>query len=268
MRVISYGGGVQSTALIAMAATGELAADVALFANVGDDSEKSATLAYVRDVMVPWAREQGFDLRIVHRLRRDGSVAPTLLQQLESAKSRSIEIPARMANGAPGTRNCTETYKIRTINRWLRDNGVKPSNKATVLIGFSYDEAHRMGRNKPRRYSVADYPLVDRRITREDCKRIIERAGLPVPPKSSCWFCPYQKPSEWARLRRDDAATFERAAQLEAVLIARRAGLGKDPIYLTRFAKPLAEAIQVEQDGLDFGSGPGAESCDEGYCWT
>ena len=34
---ISYGGGVQSTALIVLAATGRIHADAALFANVGDD---------------------------------------------------------------------------------------------------------------------------------------------------------------------------------------------------------------------------------------
>ena len=48
MRVISYGGGVQSPALLVMAARGELGkVDAALFCNVGDDSEHPETLEYV-----------------------------------------------------------------------------------------------------------------------------------------------------------------------------------------------------------------------------
>lgn len=45
MRVISYGGGVQSTAMIVLAAQGKLGPVTdAIFANVGDDSEHPQTL--------------------------------------------------------------------------------------------------------------------------------------------------------------------------------------------------------------------------------
>jgi hypothetical protein len=39
LRVISYGGGVQSTALLVLAAQGRIDFGVFLFANVGDDSD-------------------------------------------------------------------------------------------------------------------------------------------------------------------------------------------------------------------------------------
>lgn len=55
LSVISYGGGVQSTAMMVLAAQGELAVDAMLFANVGNDSERKATLNYVRDVAIPFA---------------------------------------------------------------------------------------------------------------------------------------------------------------------------------------------------------------------
>ena len=51
LKVISYGGGVQSTAMVVLAVQGRIDADVALFSNVGDDSEHPATLEYVRNVM-------------------------------------------------------------------------------------------------------------------------------------------------------------------------------------------------------------------------
>lgn len=53
LRTISYGGGVQSTALLVLAATGRIDFTTFLMSNVGDDSEHPDTLTYVHDVAVP-----------------------------------------------------------------------------------------------------------------------------------------------------------------------------------------------------------------------
>jgi hypothetical protein len=267
LRVISYGGGVQSTALCVLATQGKLGhVDAALFSNVGDDSEHPATVTYVREVMIPWAKTHNLDIQELIRKRRDGHTE-TLYQRLIRPGSRSLPIPVRMPDtGAPGTRNCTADFKIKVIGRWLREHGAKKDRPATTLIGFSLDEIVRMSNKRVSPWDIPEYPLIDLRLTREDCKRIIERAGLPVPPKSACYFCPFHKPSTWARMRRDEPDLFEKSSQLETLLNKRRDVLGKDHVYLTRFGKPLKDAIHVEQDSLDFG-GPG-ETCDEGYCWT
>lgn len=104
LRVISYGGGVQSTAMIVLATQGRIDADVALFACVGNDSEHPATLAYVRSIAIPWAAERGLPVHELHRTKRDGSTE-TLHGRLIREGSRSLPIPVRMSNGAPGTRN-------------------------------------------------------------------------------------------------------------------------------------------------------------------
>ncbi len=49
LRVCSYGGGVQPTALLVLAAQGTIDYRTFLFCNVGDDSEHPATLCYVRE---------------------------------------------------------------------------------------------------------------------------------------------------------------------------------------------------------------------------
>lgn len=60
LRTISYGGGVQSTALGVLATQGKLddimggPIDAMLYSNVGDDSEHPATNEYVRNVFTPW----------------------------------------------------------------------------------------------------------------------------------------------------------------------------------------------------------------------
>jgi hypothetical protein len=266
LSVISYGGGVQSTALLVLAARGEIHVDAALFANVGDDSEHPDTLRYVREIAQPYGAAEDVPVHVLDRRTRTGDVE-TLMGRLSKVGSRSLPIPVRMSNGAPGMRSCTIDFKVRVIAKWLKAHGASRKHPASVNIGFSFDEAIRMGAGTTRPYERLAYPLIDRRLTREDCKRIIERAGLPVPPKSSCFFCPFHRPSMWARMRRDEPLLFERSAALEDMLNARRDVLGKDHVWLTRFAKPLREAVQSEQAGLDFGTGPG-ETCDEGYCWT
>lgn len=269
MRVISYGGGVQSTALCVLAVQGKIGkVDAALFANVGDDSEHPATCSYVREQMLPWCAERGLDVHELHRVKRDGS-RETLMENLLRPASRAINIPVRMPdNGAPGNRNCTETFKILVIRRWLRSHGVTKNAPAAVLVGFSTDEIHRVNNRRLSPYDIPEHPLLDLNLSRQDCKRVIAEAGLPVPPKSACYFCPFHRPSKWARMRRDEPALFWKAAELEHILNERRDTLGRDHVYLTRFGVPLADAIQEEQPELDFGTELGAESCDEGYCWT
>lgn len=267
MRVISYGGGVQSTALIVLAVTGKIApVDAALFANVGDDSEHPATLDYVRNVAIPWAAERGLPVHELNRIRRDGSTE-TLWGRLMRADSRSLPIPIRMDNGAPGTRSCTKDFKIIVVGRWLKQHGANANDPAEVCIGISTDEITRVSNKRIEPYEKPIYPLIDLGLNRSDCQRVIQEAGLPVPGKSSCFFCPFHRPQMWAEMRRDEPHLFDKAVTLERTLIERRRMLGKDPVYLTRFAKPIDEAVREAQEMLPIFS-PDTDTCDEGYCWT
>jgi hypothetical protein len=267
LRVISYGGGVQSTALCVLAAQGKIGkVDAALFSNVGTDSEHPATVTYVRQVMVPWAAAHGLDVHELHRVRRDGT-PETLMQNLTRPESRSIPIPVRMENGAPGTRQCTDVFKIKVVRRWLRDNGVTKKQPATVLVGFSTDEMQRVNNRRLSPYEIPEHPLLNLGLNREACKGVIRDAGLPIPGKSACYFCPFHRPAEWSRLRRDEPELFRKSVDLERFLNERRDTLGKDHVYLTRFSKPLDDAIAETPPELPFDE-IGSQSCDEGYCWT
>jgi len=269
LTVISYGGGVQSTALVVLAATGRLPfkVDAALFANVGDDSEHPATLDYVRDIAIPWAAERGLPIHELKRVKRDGT-EETLWGRLMKPESRSLPIPVRMPDtGAPGTRSCTKDFKITVVGKWLKAHGANRDDPATVCIGISTDEITRVSNKRVEPYERPVYPLIDLGLDRSACQRVIAEAGLPVPGKSSCFFCPFHRPQMWAEMRRDEPVLFFKAADLEATLIERRVKLERDPVYLTRFGKPLTEAVAEAQDMLP-GFSPEMETCDEGYCWT
>ncbi|WP_411150557.1 phosphoadenosine phosphosulfate reductase [Streptomyces sp. A30] len=266
MKVISYGGGVQSTALLVLAARKEIDFRTFLFANVGDDSEHPATLAYVREIAIPYAARAGIEVHELKRRRRDGTTE-TLMQRLNRPDTRSIPIPVRMANGAPGRRNCTADFKIKVVGRWLREHGATADHPAAVGIGISLDEIHRANRRRSESHELIEYPLLDLGLRRDDCERIIAEAGLPVPPKSSCFFCPFRTVGAWRHQRRHEPELFALSVRLEETINGRRAAIGRDAVYLTRYGIPLPQAIPdaSPSDGsVDEDEG----ACDSGWCMT
>lgn len=267
LRSFSYGGGVQSTAALVLAAQGRIDYRTFLFCNVGDDSENPKTLAYVEEYARPFAAEHGIELSTLERIMVRSGEKRTLYGELTREGSKSLKIPVRMSNGAPGTRSCTADYKIVLIGRELKRRGATALLPATVGIGISVDEIHRANNRRCEAYERIEYPLLDLGLRRSDCERVIRDAGLPVPPKSACYFCPFHRPEAWHEQRRNEPELFEKSCQLEELLNRRRDELGKDHVWLTRFNKPLREAIP---DGVDllpmFDEADG--NCDSGYCMT
>lgn len=262
MRAFSHGGGTQSTAALVLAAQGKLSYRLFLFANVGEDSENPEVVPYLREVAMPYAARHGIDLLELHKERRGGR-RETLLQFIERSQ-RTIPIPARMSNGAPGNRTCTEQFKIDVIAKWLRQHGATAEQPVALAKGISVDEWHRMRSDSGFDYIRVEYPLVDMRIDRAQCVEIIWQAGLPPAPKSSCWFCPYHSYGDWHRMRRLYPERFQQAVELERFLNDRRAMLGRDPVWLSQRCRPLDEAIgdQMLLDEMDEGM------CESGYCHT
>ena len=270
LRVISYGGGVQSTALIVLAAQGIIEADAAVMSNVGDDSELPQTMEYVRNIIQPWAAEQGFPVHVVDPIRHGQKT--TLYQEITKEGSNRTLIPVFGEKGNPLGRACTADFKVRVINRWLRENGASKKNKATVLLGISTDEIERAGRGKEETVSIREYPLLLLGHDRTACSQIIRDAGLPVPPKSSCFFCPFHSETTWRELRRDQPDLFEKAQQLEDHLQNRNVVRGVEKqVYLTRKGalNKLRLSDQIAEAGPSlFDSEIGSDGCDSGFCWT
>lgn len=264
LRVFSYGGGVQSTAALVLAAQGKIDFPTFLFANVGDDSEHPATLRYVREVAMPWAETQGIDVQELHRVRRTGE-EETLYGRLTKQGGLSQAIPVRLSSGAPGTRSCTADFKIRVIAKWLRANGATPADPAISGLGISLDEMQRMRTDSGIAYQRIVYPLVDLRLTRQDCRNIIERAGLPVPPKSSCWFCPYHTLRHWQTMRHEEPDLFWKSVELEQTLSNKRSGVGKDAVWLTDKLIPLDQATSPHRQ-LPMFTDDTEDACESGYC--
>ena len=272
-----FGGGVQSTAALVLAAQGKLPAtddscrwDVFLFANVGENAEHPATLRYVTEYAMPYAEDHGIALRDVRKRRRDGT--PDDLMDAIRRVERSVPFPVRMSNGAPGRRSCTADYKINVIARELRRLGATKDDPAVVGIGISMDEIQRArswGTVDPRNpFQINEYPLLRLGLRRHDALRIIAASGLPQPPRSACYFCPFHSMDEWRRLKRDEPDLFAKSVALEMEMNLRRDRMGKDHVWLTRFGRPLDQVVNDQMVLSLDDPGVADAPCDSGHCFT
>ena len=179
-RFFSFGGGIQSVACLVLAAAGRIEFTDFVFANVGNDSENPDTFTYLKNYAHPFAAEHGLRLHEVHKVLRDGT-EETLYGRMTKAGSKSLTIPVYMSGGKPAKRSCTADFKIRVIGKWAKEHGASTEHPATVGIGISLDEIHCANTRRAEPYEQIVYPLLDLKLRRADCFRIIRDAGLPIP---------------------------------------------------------------------------------------
>lgn len=263
LRTFSFGGGWQSTAALVLAARGELDFRTFLFANVGNDSELPATIRYVHEHAMPYAAQHGLELVELQREVKGG--VETIRGRIMGSDGRRQTIPIFLANGKPGSRVCTKEFKIWVTGQELQRRGASPTNKATVAMGISLDEVGRANPRNAMPYEELVYPLLERRIRRSDCPGIIRSAGLPMPPKSACVFCPHRKIPEWQDMHENHPQAWRNACEVEDTLNAENQRKGRQPVYLTPIGRPLRDLFkggsQLPLIDID-------EGCDNGWCMT
>ena len=261
--VFSSGGGVQSTACLVLAAQGKIPYRTFIFSNVGNKAESPLTIRYIHDVLKPYAKRHGLewiDVAWIDRKNRVRDLYDDLLEQ-----ERSINIPAFMPGGMPGNRKCTEAFKIKPIAKWIKQN----AEGCVLGKGISTDEPHRATPSRESDCYTSAYPLIELGISRSDCLLIAEDAGLPQPPKSSCWFCPFKTTDQWVTMRREKPNLFSKAVDLEQLLQERRKTLGKDKVYLSSIGgRKEVDLADVIPDQLGLFEWQEEEGCESGYCMT
>lgn len=234
-KILSFGGGVQTTALAIMAAKGEIEVDEVVFADTG--AEKPETYWYMENYTKPMLKEAEIQFTSIIGADPTHKIQRNLVEHCYHYKT----IPS------VSMRWCTAQSKSRPIDDY--------KGEAISLIGFSWDEAHRAKNRQGRRY-----PLIELGLTGADCQRIISDYGWPIPTKSSCFFCPYQRPVEWNWLKLRHPELIEKALAMEQRFYERRPDkrneiglLGGRPLW------KWAEGIQGEFDLQEY-------SCWSGHC--
>jgi len=183
---LSYGGGVNSTALLVL---NENKIDEAVFANHGGDYPD--TYDYVK-----YIERQGFPITVIKPCVEgfDNLYDYCIYKRL---------IPSRMF------RWCTDKFKINPITKYV-------NTPSKMLIGFCLDETKRVKSEfRYRKGIVGQYPLITNEITRKDCIQIIKNAGLKVPRKSCCYFCPFSRRLEARELLLNYPDLYQKCKLLE-----------------------------------------------------
>lgn len=215
-RVLSYGGGLDSFAmLLESVRRGELP-DVVVFVDVGhpdDPGEWPSTYRHVREVVVPLCERLGIEFVTIDSSSYPVRDARSLFAWLEARHQIPMAGPDRI---------CTTIAKVERFERWVADR-FGAGAEVEVWIGFEAGEEKRAekdpnagGRGKTSFVRKNRFPLIEWGLCRCRCERLVRAAGYPVPRKSACVFCPYASKGDWQTLQRELPETFERVVQLEA----------------------------------------------------
>lgn len=243
---LSLGGGVQSTALLGLSATGGHGvpkADCAIFSDTGH--ELPDTYKHI-EYLTKWAGERGIP---VYTITRGSLEEGFFVKRQWKKRTTTIPVFTKAPNGKGGIlrRSCTNDYKIEPIHQKLRElmgkkKGDRMAGKVLIraMMGISLDEYTRM-RDDQLKWIRNSYPLVDAKLTRDDCRRVIDELGIPQPVKSACYFCPFHSDEYWYWLKMTHPVEFDKAVQFDKRL--RTDGLTGvlHSVYLHSSRQPLEE---------------------------
>jgi hypothetical protein len=172
---IAYGGGVNSVAMVLLMIEKGIQFKHILFSDT--KGEKPGTYDY-NHMFSDYLKEKGYPGII--RISRSGSLYDDCIAQ------------NRLPSIAYGFKSCSEVWKRRPYVQFLIQNDLFP---VITYKGIDAGEEDRQRDELEIREKIR-YPLVEEGMDREDCKDYILQHGLPLPPKSACFFCPSSSPAD------------------------------------------------------------------------
>jgi|SRR5581483_244504 len=254
MKIISLGLGVQSTWLYLASSMGILPkVEAAIFVDTG--KEKKKTLEYL-EWLTQWAHNNS-NIPII--ICKEKNLYADLL-----SNDKYVKIPAYTKNNDRSIgmlqRQCTTDYKIYIVDKAIRSllglkKGERIKTKVELWKGISLDEIDRMS-IPAEKWKISVYPFCGYQVpgkgnaekidwaTKMTRIQIINEYGknnFPIPPKSSCVFCPYQSDQAWYNMKVNEPEDFEAAIKVdEAIRNSTKKGIIA-PAYLHDSCRPLAE---------------------------
>jgi hypothetical protein len=240
--VVAYGLGVDSTAMLIEFARRGIRPDRILFADTS--GEKPETYAYLPVIQEYLAKVSFPAISTVRYVPRRATYQTLEEQCLHTGTLPSLAYGGKSCSlkykRVPQDRYILATYPLdeflRRGRRVVRAIGFKAGEERRTYahvvkaIGLDAGEEHRLtgarqdshDARRPSREQWLDqhffaywYPLMDWGYDRERCQRVIASAGLPVPIKSACFYCPASKKAEIAWLKEHHPQLMERALAIE-----------------------------------------------------
>ncbi len=240
LHIISLGAGVQSSTMALMAAHGEIGPmpDCAIFADTQWEPQGVYDWLDWLETQLPFP---------VHRVSA-GSVREAVIAKQNTTGGRFASVPYFTDGGGMGRRQCTSEYKIQPIRQKVREllglgKGERGPKEVAVQqwIGISTDEIQRLKYSQDK-YIENRWPLIEARMSRQDCLKWMERNGYPMPAKSSCIGCPYHSDAQWRDIRDNDPESWADAVEVDRLMRLNGPVRGMTQLeYMHRSCVPLAE---------------------------
>lgn len=257
--VVNFGGGDNSSALICYLVEQGIRPDMIVFADTGD--EMPHTYAAM-PAMADYLARHGFPpLEVIRRVIVRGRNVG--VRSLEVECWRNETLPSRVF----GRAGCSTKWKKQPADKAVKERfrgHIKGGGLVQRAIGFDIGEVRRC-KFQPTPPFEWIYPLVDARMTRDDCVAIIKRHGLMPPGKSSCFYCPSMRKPEIRELADRYPDLAKRALDMEAMALATgklRAvdGLGRHWSWASvidehRHLKVIEQRADEPEEGLDLPCG-------------
>lgn len=266
MKILSFGAGMQSTALALMSCENAVTKyktpypivpiyDAVIFCDLGFEP--------------PWVKKQ------LEFTRRSCESAGIFFKILDTplyedfmknfGERRTISIPWWTLNNdghkSKMPRNCTIDYKVNEITKYVRwellgykkHQRLKPEDiKAHEMhMGFSLEESRRCHDN-PHRLFVNRFPLVDMGMTRADSyKYILEHWGLDT-KASACAFCPFHKNFFFKHLKEFYPEEYQKLVGMDNLLRDKNPKPPMDSdLFISRSRKRLEELTDSDCDDAE-----------------
>jgi len=195
--VLSYGGGVNSSALFFYLIQNNYPIDLVIFADTGDESNETY------DAVTRMKKEcNKYNIKFVIVESKYKTQYGSLNDYYYAKKA----IPSLMK------RDCTSKFKISPIRQYLRSTYGK-QQKFVMYIGIASNEISRM-RKSDVNYMEFAYPFCYDNIDRIGNEEILKKNNFKA-TKSGCKGCIFLKKKQWIEMIKIDLKEFERWERLE-----------------------------------------------------
>lgn len=257
MKILSFGAGMQSTALALMSCENAIAGrpihplvpiyDDVVFCDLGFEP--------------PWVRHQA------DFVRRSCESAGIHYKEIKSplyedfmknfGERRTISIPwwtiKEDGHKSKMPRNCTIDYKVELISKYVRwellgykkGQRLRPEDKKAheMHMGFSYEERKRC-KESPNPMFVNRFPLVDMGLVRADNYAYIRDVWGLETKASACSFCPFHRNYFYAYMKNNVPDDWRRLVEMDELL---RDKTPKPPmdsdLFISRSRKRLEDLL-------------------------
>lgn len=280
-RVLSFGGGTQSSHLLEAHFRGEIEYDYIVFSDTGAEPQ------FIHDQVAWWQRRQievgnTTPFIITHHNSMHRGLEEMLMRYIFTDYQR-FQMPlyfnkvdaetGEITKGGLMPRQCTGDFKIIPAQQAIRNRikqelGLRtrqpmPKDIAIIMdIGFSYDEINRVGGyvSHQSKYIYLAYPLIEQGQTTQDSIDFLIDNQFPC-RRSRCYFCPFNCSGDrardigmdWQEIIDHEPVSFLKAcffdAELRAIQATGRKNMQSIP-YFHFSRRPLTEVYKEEYEAL------------------